>query len=117
MTKYFKKSEFACKCGCGYDDVHEELLELLDAAREHAGIPFVINSGCRCKKHNAAVGGKPNSAHIRGYAADIACTDSHTRWLIKRALYAAGAKRIGHHERFIHVDVDPTLPQEVEFKY
>ena len=115
-TLHFKESEFACRC-CGVTKPSSELMAVLELVRMHFNAPVTVNSSYRCEKHNAAVGGKPNSAHTRGYAADIACTDSHARWLIKRALYAAGAKRIGHHERFIHVDVDPSLPQEVEFKY
>ena len=115
-TLHFKESEFACRC-CGVTKPSSELMAVLELVRMHFNAPVTVNSSYRCEKHNAAVGGKPNSAHTRGYAADIACTDSHARWLIKRALYAAGAKRIGHHERFIHVDVDQSLPQEVEFKY
>ncbi len=117
MSKYFKPEEFTCKCGCGLNNVDPQLVELLEAAREIAGIPFVINSGCRCEEHNKNVGGTENSTHIEGKAADIRCTDSRSRFKIKQALYAAGAKRIGHHPSFIHVDVATDKSQEVEFIY
>lgn len=35
------------------------------------GKPIYVNSGYRCPRHNAAVGGVPNSQHMRGEAADI----------------------------------------------
>jgi len=87
-------------------------LEKLDLAREMAGVPFRITSGYRCKKHNEAVGGRPNSAHTRGFAADIAATDSETRARIVFGLIKAGFRRIGidFKRGFVHVDCDPEKP-------
>lgn len=49
-----------------------ELIELLlDALREAWGEPIAVNSGYRCPKLNAAVGGVSTSQHLRGEAADI----------------------------------------------
>ena len=70
--------EFRCKC-CGqvaFPENIEALVEnVLDPAREKLGAPIVVNSGYRCPKHNAAVGGVTNSQHMKGEAADIRCTD------------------------------------------
>lgn len=44
---------------------------VLDPLREMYGKPITINSGYRCPKLNAAVGGAKNSQHMRGEAADI----------------------------------------------
>ena len=71
MNKYFKRSEFACKCGCGFAAVDNELLDVLTDIRETYGLPVKINSACRCEEHNRKVGGKPDSMHIKGMAADI----------------------------------------------
>ena len=38
--KYFKKSEFTCKCGCGETVISVDLLRMLDKARGFAKIPF-----------------------------------------------------------------------------
>jgi uncharacterized protein YcbK (DUF882 family) len=46
--------------------------QVLDPAREGYGKPVCVNSGYRCSKHNAAVGGVVGSQHMRGEAADIA---------------------------------------------
>lgn len=71
ISKYFKREEFACKCGCGYDPVDTELLFILTSIRESFGQPVTITSGCRCPNHNAYVGGVVNSQHIFGKAADV----------------------------------------------
>lgn len=39
--------------------------------------PEHINSGYRCPELNAAVGGVPTSQHVKGEAADIACSEPH----------------------------------------
>lgn len=69
--KYFKKSEFTCKCGCKGNNINMNLVQILDNIRNHFGKPAIITSGCRCKKHNQKVGGVQNSRHIIGKAADF----------------------------------------------
>ena len=50
----------------------KNLCELvLEPLREHFGEPIYISSGYRCPQLNRAVGGVPNSQHMRGEAADI----------------------------------------------
>jgi len=93
--------------------MQHEFLELLDRARELAGVPFVITSGYRCEAHNRRVGGKPNSAHTRGYAADIAASSSWQRAIVVEALFRVGFRRIGidFKRGFVHVDCDPEKPK------
>lgn len=86
---------------------------MLDIARGLAGIPFVVNSACRCKAHNRAVGGIRNSAHRSGLACDIRCLNSKDRYKIIFALKTAGFTRILIYKTFIHVDIDPSKPQEI----
>ena len=69
--KYFKKSEFRCKCGCGSDKMEEKLIRVADRVREHFGKPVTVSSGRRCSKHNANVGGVSNSRHLSGKAMDF----------------------------------------------
>ena len=72
--RYFKKSEFACKCGrCGGfpAEPREEMVRLADKIRAHFGAPAHVVSGLRCPAHNKAVGGKANSQHMYGEACDI----------------------------------------------
>ena len=73
--KYFKKSEFACKCGkhCnGYPtEMKEAVVKVADRARAHFGAAATVSSGLRCAQHNAAVGGVTNSRHKQGKAIDF----------------------------------------------
>ncbi len=69
--KYFKRKEFACKCGCGLDTVDFELASILDSLREHFNSPVLVDSGCRCSSQNARIGGAKSSQHLLGRAADI----------------------------------------------
>ena len=91
--------------------MNKKFLKMLDKAREIAGIPFKINSGYRTEEHNKAINGSPSSSHLKGYAADIACTYSANRLIIVKALITAGFNRIGIAKTFIHVDNDPDKPE------
>ena len=105
--KYFKLSEFRCKCGkCGDDPpMKDYFLERLERAREISDVSYVINSGYRCLSHNKAVG-STSTNHTRGVAADIKAMDGPTRGKILKGLYRAGFTRIGISFKggFIHVD-------------
>ena len=80
--KYFKKQEFACKCGkyCnGYPvDIDMNMVKIADKIRHIIGKPVPVNSGIRCKTHNANVGGVSNSQHLLGKAADLGCPSGCT---------------------------------------
>ena len=71
LTENFNRSEFACKCGCGLDEIQLSVVELCQEIRDHFGAPVRITSACRCPAHNAAVGGTSASRHVECDAADI----------------------------------------------
>ncbi len=91
-------------------------MERLQQVRDAAG-PLVITSGVRCADHNARIGGVPDSAHVMGVAADIACRSSGRRMALIRGLLAAGFTRIGVAKTFVHVDADVTKPDNVLWEY
>lgn len=95
----------------------EKTLSMLDNARGFAGIPFIINSGYRSVRQNKRVGGSRNSAHTRGYAADIKVKSTQDRWTIVTALLTVGFCRIGIGRTFVHADNDPSLPNGVMWTY
>lgn len=81
--KYFKREEFRCKCGgkyCnGYPvDIDANMVKIADEIRSRIGKQIQINSGIRCKTHNANVGGVSNSQHLYGTAADLGCPSGCT---------------------------------------
>lgn len=71
LSANFSRSEFACKCGCGFNTVDSELVEVLQIVSDHYSAPVRINSGARCQTHNEAVGGSAKSQHVMCRAADI----------------------------------------------
>lgn len=106
LNKYFKRREFACKCGCGTSTVDAELLKVITEVREHFEAPTSITSGHRCAKHNANVGGAKNSVHMTGKAADIKVSGIHPSvvadYLEKKYPSQYG---IGRYASFTHIDV------------
>jgi len=117
MNKYFSEKEFTCSGKNCYHKMNTQLIEMLNVARELAGVPFIITSSYRDAETNAKAGGKPNSAHLRGNAVDISCTSSCNRMVIIDALIIAGFNRIGIAKTFIHCDIDELLPQDVMWLY
>lgn len=105
--KYFKRSEFNCKCGCNTNNIDSDFLEMLDRARRISGVPYRINSGYRCDKHSLSVK-NPTSSHIKGIAADIKFDNGHNLATILSGLGGAGFERFGidFKNKFIHTDCD-----------
>lgn len=110
--KYFKRSEFKCKCGkCGGFPVEpdEKLVELLEKIREHFNAPVTVSSGVRCKTHNKNVGGATSSQHLYGTAADIKVqgkTPKEVCAYCQTLLPKSGG--IGLYKTWVHVDVRAT---------
>ena len=75
--RYFRREEFRCQCGGKYcngfpAEPAEETVRLADEIRRRSGVPLNVNSGLRCKQHNADAGGVWNSLHLTGQAIDLA---------------------------------------------
>jgi len=103
LTANFNSEEMRCPC-CGVEDMDDDFMDMLQMARDIAGIPFHINSGFRCVDHNSDVGGVLGSMHTRGKAADIRARNNAERGDVVNAVIRAGFNRVGIYESFIHVD-------------
>ena len=116
---HFKIEEFYSPDmpGSGQANMDPTFLSMIDNAREESGVPYRINSGWRSIAHNKKIGGKVNSSHLYGLAADIHCIDSRSRSKILKGLNKAGFTRIGIADTFIHADCDISKPQSVTFLY
>ena len=102
----FNPREFACKC-CGnilFTKESADAWDKIQAFRDIVKVPVIINSAYRCKKHNANVGGAPNSYHLKGVAFDIPITDRLPRHVIHAAARKAGFKGFGDYKTFVHID-------------
>lgn len=110
LSRNFRSEEFACKCGCGLDDPHPDLITALQELRDRLGVAIHVVSGCRCERHNANVGGEDNSYHlpINGCKAADIVTRHHTPFQLRKEAYTIDAfwnGGVGLYPSFLHVDV------------
>ena len=56
-SKYFTEREFKCAGVLCFDKMNKSLIDMLDVAREVAGVPFNITSSYRTEEHNVKIGG------------------------------------------------------------
>jgi uncharacterized protein YcbK (DUF882 family) len=94
--------EFRCSC-CNKVSLDTEFFAKARQARVIADVPFIINSGYRCEKHNQEEGSTSKN-HTSGKAMDIKATDGPARGKILMGLYLAGFRRVGIGKDFIHCD-------------
>lgn len=106
LSEHFDSKEFACKDGCGANQVELKLVEILEGVRAHFSKPVVIVSGRRCANHNKNVGGAPKSQHLLGTAADIKVKDV-TPKMVADYLESKfpDSYGIGRYKTFTHIDV------------
>jgi len=116
--RHFQLSEFDSPDipGSG-SSMDTDFLEVLEAIREDAGIPFIITSGFRTEEYNIKVGGVENSAHLRGKAADIRAGNARNKYIIVHFAIKHGITRIGIGKTFIHLDIDQVLPNPAIWVY
>jgi zinc D-Ala-D-Ala carboxypeptidase len=116
--KHFSLDEFDSPDSPG-SGIHMDpaFLNMLDATREDAKIPFPVNSGYRTPARNLLDGGKPDSAHLKGHAADIAAPSGTAKFLIIQSALRNGFRRIGVGSNFVHLDNDISLPPNVIWTY
>ena len=105
LSTNFKSTEFDCHGSgcCSSTLVDENLVKYLQKIRSHFGKSVHINSGYRCKKHNAAVGGASKSNHMDGEAADIRI-DGVTPLEVAQYAEHIGMLGIGVYSWGVHVD-------------
>lgn len=107
MTPHFKKSELACRCGCGRLPSYV-FMEKVERLRDRLGFPLVVTSGFRCPEHNNRVSRTGLSGpHTTGRAIDLGVSHAHALEVVRMAL-SMGFTGIGIKQhgtgRFIHLD-------------
>ena len=105
ISENFNRLEFSCGCGCGFDTVDVELIQILEKLRAFFDSPVTINSSARCRAHNRAVGGTKSSQHLLGRAADIVVAGVSPalvqEWVNSEYPDSMG---LGSYESFTHID-------------
>lgn len=121
LTEHFDYEEFissdTAKLGGIYnvpDDRQAACLallaaEVLEPARQAYGKQIRVTSGYRSERLNKAVGGKPNSQHMRGQAADLVCDDLETLYDIIKELcvYDQLLLESNGKSKWVHVSFNP----------
>ena len=114
ITANFSIEEFDCKCGCKMP--YQVLLNItklaiqLQIIRDVYSSTITINSGYRCTSHNNKIGGKFNSRHLIGKAADFVVKDLNPKdvqealeMLIIQGIILQGG--LGYYNTFTHYDI------------
>lgn len=110
VSEEFHSTDFDCKCElpeCTVTMLCEEMVAGVTRLALYFPI-IIINSGFRCPAHNAdpKVGGKSDSQHLLGKAADIKSRFGTPKEIKERAeiipCFAEGG--IGLYPSFVHVD-------------
>jgi hypothetical protein len=117
-AKYFTEAEFRrCTPPCSLQDMDQQFIRQLDAARASAGIPFVLNSAYRSLAWELSKGRSAKGDHPQGRGVDIRCNTSANRMKIVRALLDNGFRRIGIANTYVHAGLGKDLPQDVMWDY
>lgn len=105
--KYFQKSEWACKCGCGLDNVNHTLVTVAERTRKYFNAPITISSGLRCPTRNAQAGGVSNSRHLTGKAMDF-CVRGKSAAQVLAYVQKQPEIRYAYaiNESYVHMDVN-----------
>lgn len=98
------------------DSIHALVLNVLQPLRTALGVEMPINSGYRCPELNEAVGGVPNSQHLRGEAADVA-TPTPLRLARKAVEMGLPFDQIGIYPTFVHFSHRLGGPQRGQIFY
>ena len=112
--KEFEESETADKLGIDNtikrdlirNNIKELVFHILQPLRDKFNVPIHINSGYRCLKLNAAIGGVPSSQHVMGQAADI-IVEGKKPIEVAKMIVEMGLPydQIGLYGTFVHVSV------------
>jgi len=104
LSRHFRRAEFECSCGCGFDTIDHATLEILEAVRVAFGAPVIVTSGARCPEYNAKVGGVSDSQHLYGRAADIQVKGHKPAAVADFIEEQFPAASVGRYQTFTHVD-------------
>ena len=106
LSANFKVKEFACKDGSDPILISPELVEILQAIRDHFDKAVTITSAYRTPTHNETEKGATYSQHLYGLAADIKVSGVTPKDVAAYADELFGnSGGIGIYSSFVHVDV------------
>ena len=109
-SEHFSFDECACK-HCGKDWTAPRLITLAEKIRSALGDrPMIPTSVCRCREHNAAVGGASDSQHMYGRAMDFYINGMSTEAIfealkaLSRCEVLPSLHGLGVYDNWVHID-------------
>jgi uncharacterized protein YcbK (DUF882 family) len=106
-----KMEQLKCPC-CGSFKAMDAIFKMANHIGSTINMPFNVTSAYRCPAHNKAVGGAPNSSHLKGLALDIDITGISKDKLYKFIEEAVKLRlRIGIYKNHIHIDSNDIGPR------
>jgi len=122
MFEHYKAEDLACKCGCGTNNVSNELVVKLNQMCHRVGRMLDVTSCCRCIQHNRHIKSNDDSSHVSSgkrscTAVDISTIGSRERYQVLHAAIMVGFDRIGVGTTYVHVDVDTGKSPDVVWLY
>ena len=111
LSNNFIVREFACKDGSDKVVIDVELIAKLQDLRTFFDKPINITSAYRTASYNRKCGGKDNSYHVLGMAADIYSNDINPKaialWAEFNGLNGIGLYINRSDINFVHIDTRP----------
>ena len=125
LQSVFKAAAFTCKCGCGLNNVVQDLVDKLHELRNAAKSKFRVSNAVRCEKHNKEVGGSDISAHLATKekpckAADIQDVEIDISDFFRAAVplgFGGVGLYVGDYGPYMHVDVKYERPKQFRYWY
>lgn len=109
VSEEFDSTDFDCRCTrpeCEWTTLDDRMVAGATKLALYFAI-LIIDSGFRCPAHNKEVGGKPDSQHLLGKAADIRSRFATPKEIKDKAETIADFENggIGLYAQFVHCDV------------
>ena len=108
ISAHFTWAEMACKCCDTVPgiEVMQNTAAFLEKVRAILDQPMSVHCVYRCPKHNAEVGGVPNSEHVKGWACDFSVKGMTAKQVQAKLKPHLGALigGLGRYPGFTHVD-------------
>lgn len=95
-------SKFA---NCSSEGLAPQMLTFLKKLESKLGFELVITSAFRSKEFEISKKRNGLSAHCKGLAVDVVCTEINSRFHIVQNSLLLGCSRIGIAKNFIHIDL------------
>ncbi len=90
---------------CSSEGLNPQMFELINKLEKKANVNLIITSAFRTFEHERKKKRSGLSAHCKGLAIDVACSESNIRFRLIQSALSIGINRIGISKTFLHLDI------------